>query len=84
MWNNYDSTIFDKDITTISTFYIPYVVTDLINSKNTDFMSTMKSLMKDYPLYSPSIQSSDSRNEALDLITYDRVLGENYSSDNNN
>ena len=84
LWNNYDSTIFDKDITTISTFYIPYVVTDLINSKNTDFMSTMKSLMKDYPLYSPSIQSSDSRNEALDLITYDRVLGENYSSDNNN
>lgn len=84
LWNNYDSTIFDKDIDTISAFYIPYIVTDLINSKNTDFMITMKNLMKEYPLYSPSIQSSDSRNEALDLITYDRVLGENYSSDNNN
>lgn len=84
LWNNYDSTIFDKDINTISAFYIPYVVTDLINSKNTDFMSTMKNLMKEYPLYSPSIQSSDSRNEALDLITYDKVIGENYSSDNNN
>lgn len=84
LWNNYDSTIFDKDIDTISAFYIPYVVTDLINSKNTDFMSTMKNLMKDYPLYSPSIQSSDARNEALDLITYDKVIGENYSSDNNN
>ena len=84
LWNNYDSTIFNKDIDTISAFYIPYVVTDLINSKNTDFMRTMKNLMKDYPLYSPSIQSYDSRNEALDLITYDRVLGENYSSDNNN
>ena len=84
LWNNYDSTIFNKDMDTISAFYIPYVVTDLINSKNTDFMRTMKNLMKDYPLYSPSIQSSDTRNEALDLITYDRVLGENYSSDNNN
>ena len=84
LWNNYDSTIFNKDVDTISAFYIPYVVTDLINSKNTDFMRTMKNLMKDYPLYSPSIQSSDTRNEALDLITYDRVLGENYSSDNNN
>ena len=84
LWNNYDSTIFNKDMDTISAFYIPYVVTDLINSKNTDFMRTMKNLMKDYPLYSPSIQSYDSRNEALDLITYDRVLGENYSSDNNN
>ena len=84
LWNNYNSTIFNKDVDTISAFYIPYVVTDLINSKNTDFMRTMKNLMKDYPLYSPSIQSSDTRNEALDLITYDRVLGENYSSDNNN
>ena len=84
LWNNYDSTIFNKDIDTISAFYIPYVVTDLINSKNTDFMRTMKNLMKDYPLYSPSVQISDTRNEALDLITYDRVLGENYSSDNNN
>ena len=84
LWNNYDSTIFNKDMDTISAFYIPYVVTDLINSKNTDFMRTMKNLMKDYPLYSPSIQSYDSRNEALDLITYDKVLGENYSSDNNN
>lgn len=83
LWNNYDSTIFDKNIDTISAFYIPYVVTDLIKSKNTDFMKTMKNLMKDYPLYSPSIKSSDSRNEALDLITYDRVIGENYSSDNN-
>ena len=84
LWNNYDSTIFNKDIDTISAFYIPYIVTDLINSENTDFMITMKNLMKEYPLYSPSIQSSNSRNEALDLITYDRVLGENYSSDNNN
>ncbi|MBQ8999714.1 MAG: LTA synthase family protein [Clostridium sp.] len=84
LWNNYDSTIFNKDMDTISAFYIPYVVTDLINSKNTDFMRTMKNLMKDYPLYSPSVQSSDTRNEALDLITYDRVLDENYSSNNNN
>ena len=84
LWNNYDSAIFNKDINTISAFYIPYVVTDLINSKNTDFMRTMKSLMEEYPLYSPSIQSSDSRNEALDLITYDKVIGENFSSDKYN
>ena len=64
LWNNYDSTIFNKDMDTISAFYIPYVVTDLINSKNTDLMRTMKKLMKDYPLYSPSIQSYDSRNDA--------------------
>ena len=80
LWNNYDSNIFNKNIDTISAFYIPFIVTDLVNAKETDFIKTMQSLMKEYPLYSPSIQSSDSRNEALDLITYDRVIGENYSS----
>ncbi|MCI9303081.1 LTA synthase family protein [Clostridium sp.] len=81
LWNNYDSSILNRDINTISAFYIPYIVTDLINSKNTDFIKTMKNIMNEYPLYSPSIQSSDSRNEILDLITYDKVIGENYSSD---
>ena len=80
MWNNYDSSIFDKNINTISVFYIPFVLIDLINSKKTDFIETMQRLMNEYPLYSPSIQSSNSRNESLDLITYDRVIGENYSS----
>ena len=86
LWNNYDSNIFNKEIDTISAFYIPYIVTDLINLEDTAFIKTMKNLMKEYPLYSPSIQSSDSRNEILDLITYDKVIGENYSSDkyNNN
>lgn len=81
LWNNYDSSILNKDMNTISSFYIPYIVTDLINSKNTDFIKTMKNIMNKYPLYSPSIQSSDFRNEILDLITYDKVIGENYSSD---
>lgn len=81
LWNNYNSNILNQDIDTISAFYIPYIVTDLINSKNTDFIKTMKNIMNEYPLYSPSIQSSNSRNETLDLITYDKVIGENYSSD---
>lgn len=78
LWNNYDSDMFNENIDTISTFYIPYVVTDLIGSKSTQFIDTMNYIMKEYPLYSPSIQSSDSRNEYLDLITYDKVIGENY------
>lgn len=79
LWNNYDSSIFNKDIETISTFYLPYIVTDLIESKNTPFLLKMKSLMNECPLYSPSIQTSNTRNQSLDLITYDRVLGQNFS-----
>lgn len=80
LWNNYDSSIFNKKIDTISAFYIPYIIIDLINSETTPFINTMQSIMDEYPLYSPSIQSSYSRNESLDLITYDRVIGENYSA----
>lgn len=59
----------------------------MIGSEDTKFTSTMKSIMNDYPLYSPSVQSSNERNAELDLITYDRVIGENYSNEiesNNN
>lgn len=80
VWNNYNSNTLDNDDKTISAFYIPYVVTDMIGSEDTKFTSTMKSIMNSYPLYSPSIQSSNDRNTELDLITYDKVIGENYSS----
>ena len=79
IWNNYDNNIINTDIDTISAFYIPYIITDLINGKNTPLLELMKSLMNECPLYSPSIQSNNSRNETLDLITYDKVLGENFS-----
>ena len=79
IWNNYDNNIINTDIDTISAFYIPYIITDLINGKNTPLLELMKSLMNECPLYSPSIQINNSRNETLDLITYDKVLGENFS-----
>ena len=81
IWNNYDSSILNIEDKTISAFYIPYILTDIINSKDTKFTSAMKSIMNDYPLYSPSIQSSKNRNDKLDLITYDRVIGKNYSNE---
>lgn len=80
LWNNYDSNMFNKKIDTISAFYLPYIIIDLINCETTPFINTMQNIMEEYPLYSPSVQSSYSRNESLDLITYDRVIGENYSA----
>lgn len=80
LWNNYDSNMFNKKIDTISAFYLPYIIIDLINCETTPFINTMQNIMEEYPLYSPSVQISYSRNESLDLITYDRVIGENYSA----
>ena len=72
--------MFNKKIDTISAFYLPYIIIYLINCETTPFINTMQNIMEEYPLYSPSVQSSYSRNESLDLITYDRVIGENYSA----
>lgn len=81
IWNNYDSNILNREDKMISAFYIPYLLLDIINSNDTKFTSVMKKFMNDYPLYSPSIQSSNNRNHNLDLITYDKIIGKNYSNE---
>lgn len=83
LWNNYDSTLVNKDIEEISTFYIPYAVSDLLGLQSTAWIETMKDLMIKSPIYSPNIQSNSTRNEALDILTYDKVLGEGWSNYNN-
>jgi phosphoglycerol transferase MdoB-like AlkP superfamily enzyme len=83
LWNNYDATLIDKDINEISTFYIPYVVSDLLGVQSTAWIKTMKDIMIKSPIYSPNIQSNNTRDEALDILTYDRVLGEGWSNYSN-
>lgn len=83
LWNNYDSTLVNKNIKEISTFYIPYVVSDLLELRRTAWIETMEDLMNESPIYSPNIQSNSTRNEALDILTYDKVLGEGWSNYSN-
>lgn len=80
LWNNYNSSLVNKDIDTISTFYIPYVVSDLLKLQTTPWNETMKETMNETPIYSPNIQSNGIRNERLDILTYDRVMGEAWSN----
>lgn len=63
----------------ISTFYLPYIIIDSIGTSTNQFISTILNELKETPIYSPNIQSKEGRNETLDLLTYDRVMGENYS-----
>ena len=79
IWDNYNcdmSNIIDKDI---SSFYIPYVLLDLLNIKKTSWTNTMIESLNECAIYSPSDQSLGSKNEKLDILTYDRVIGDCYS-----
>lgn len=79
IYNNYNkdfSYLSDKNI---STFYLPYVVIDSLDTPVDSFITTMINHMDTTSIYSPNIQSIDGRDEILDNLTYDRVEGENYS-----
>lgn len=80
LWNNYNSTLVNNDIEEISTFYIPYIVSNLLELPSTTWIETMKENIIESPIYSPNIQSNSIRNETLDILTYDRVIGEGWSN----
>lgn len=65
----------------ISTFYLPYVLMDSIGLKEDSFVQTMLTKMKEVPVYSTHYNSEIPNDEELDILTYDRVLGENISDD---
>lgn len=80
LWNNYNSNLVNKNIDEISTFYLPYVVSNLLGLQSTPWIETMKENMERTPIYSPNIQSNGETFEALDLLTFDRVLGKGWSN----
>lgn len=83
LWNNYNSNLVNSDIDEISTFYIPYIVSDLLGLQSTPWIETMKDIMNEAPIYSPNIQNQSIRNKTLDILTYDKVLGEGWSNYSN-
>ena len=80
LYNNYNKDFSYLNDQTISTFYIPYVVIESLGTPLDNFSSTMINHIETTPIYSPNIQSINSRDTILDVLTYDRVEGENYSN----
>lgn len=86
IWSNYDldySSIPDEEF---STFYAPYVIMDLIDTPRDSFIQAMMDKMETTPIYSTNYNSAISsdkkvdRDEDLDILTYDRILGDIVSS----
>ncbi len=77
VWANYDFDYSALKGDEISAFYIPTNVVNAAGLPLTRFLSTMAAKMEETPIYSYSMGSKP--DSVLDLITYDRALGEQYS-----
>ena len=77
VWNNYGLDTSSLPEETISTFYLPHLVYRLAGQEN-PFVETMLEEMELEPVYSVAVNPT-TESELLDLLTYDRVIGENYS-----
>jgi phosphoglycerol transferase MdoB-like AlkP superfamily enzyme len=79
IWSNYDLDYSSVPTEKFSTFYVPYVLWDLIDAPQDTFIQSMLDKMETLPIYSTSYDPSQESDEDLDILTYDRILGDNVS-----
>lgn len=82
IWSNYDLDYSSMTNEKFSTFYMPYVIWDLIDAPKDSFIQSMLDKMKTLPIYSTSYDTTLPNDEDLDILTYDRILGDNVSGQN--
>ena len=80
LWSNYDLDFSSVPEENVSAFYMPYVIMDLIDAPRDSFIQAMMDKMKSVPVYSTNYNASSDRDEELDILTYDRILGDIVSS----
>ncbi|MDE5620637.1 MAG: LTA synthase family protein, partial [Ruminococcus sp.] len=79
LWSNYDADFSSVPEENVSFFYMPYVIMNLIDAPHDAFIDTMMEYMEKIPVYSEEYNSEIERDEELDMLTYDRVVGDVYS-----
>jgi phosphoglycerol transferase MdoB-like AlkP superfamily enzyme len=80
LWANYDADFSDVPKEKFSFFYVPYVILDIIDAPHDAFIQKMMNFLKTMPVYSTSFNAETPHNEELDILTYDRVIGDLYST----
>lgn len=79
LWSNYGADFSKVPNEEISSFYLPYVLMDAAGVPLDSMAQTMLDKMREVPVYSTSYNSSIPHDKELDMITYDRILGDNIS-----
>lgn len=81
IWSNYDldyNTVPDEKT---SVFYLPYTIMDLIGAPKNSFTTGMLKKRDEVPIYSTNHSPNVPSDEALDTLTYDRIIGNIYSDE---
>ena len=81
VWSNYITDYSLMPDEKISTFYLPYVMYNLIDAPKDTFIQAMTDKMQTLPIYSTQYDSDIRHDEELDVLTYDRILGDNISTE---
>ena len=76
IWSNYDADYSKVPEENVSLFYMPYVLMDIIDAPRDAFIQKMFDYMEKIPVYSTNYDASIPRDEELDILTYDRVIGD--------
>ncbi len=76
IWSNYEVKNPQIPEQMVSAFYMPYVVMDVIGAPANDYVDTMTGFMEESPIYSTQYDNTTPINEELDMLTYDRILGD--------
>lgn len=79
LWSNYGQDFSSVPENKFSAFYVPYVILDILDAPKDQFIQAMTDKMKSVPIYSTQYDSSIPSDEEFDVLTYDRVIGENIS-----
>lgn len=82
LWNNFGLDVEEAQPTeAVSVFYLPYVIMQAIDMPRDSFTQSMMNEMEVTLVYSTNYAPGQERNEKLDTLTYDRVLGDMLSPD---
>ena len=79
IWDNYGADYSSVPEEPVSFFYMPYILIDIIGAPHDEFIEKMDGYMKSVPVYSVDYNDGTPDNEELDVLTYDRVIGDVYS-----
>lgn len=80
IWSNYGLDLSEmENYPVLSAFYLPNVTVELTGLSKSGIINTVLNRMKDVPVYSPHYTEKTARDEILDLLTYDLLLGKNHA-----
>ncbi len=82
LWSNcdLDYSVMPQEDEKVSAFYLPYLIMDLIDAPRDSFIQAMMDKMEELPVYSTNYNPNVGRDNELDVLTYDRILGDIMSS----